>query len=230
MYRTSSSVVAVAVAVMVGGIQGASPGRVGVPAALQATAPLRHIELGRPTLPPFAYSVFCLRYESECRSRRSFRGGPIRLTEERWADLQDVNRAVNLAIVPVRNDLGLAGEEWVLNPDQGDCNDYAVSKRRNLLQRGWPARVLLLSEVVVNSGEHHLVLLVRTRSGDLVLDNLTAQIKPWSRVPYRWFRVQMPSHSRLWATVGEKGRDPQSAVEETALNLHGKMARAEPEP
>nr|WP_249804494.1 MULTISPECIES: transglutaminase-like cysteine peptidase [unclassified Bradyrhizobium] len=53
-----------------------------------------------------------------------------------------------------------------------------------MLQRGWPARALLFSEGVVISGEHHLVLLVRTQSGDLVLDNLTP--KPWSRVPYHW--------------------------------------------
>lgn len=228
MYRTFGSVIAVAVAAVVGGVQWASAGRVGVPAALPAA--FRHIEFGRPTLPPFAYAVFCLVYETECRSRRSFRGGPIRLTEERWADLQEVNRAVNLAIAPARNDLGLAGEEWTINPDRGDCNDYAVSKRHELLQRGWPARVLLLSEVVVSSGDHHLVLLVRTRSGDLVLDNLAPQIKPWSRVPYRWVRVQMPSQNRLWATIDEKGRDPSRRVKETTLNLDGNTPRAEPAP
>jgi predicted transglutaminase-like cysteine proteinase len=103
----------------------------------------------------------------------------------------------------VRNELGLAGEEWIINPDRGDCNDYAVSKRHELLRRGWPARALLLSEVVINSGEHHLVLLVRTRSGDVVLDNLTPQIKPWLQAPYRWVRVQSPSYNGLWATVGK---------------------------
>ncbi|MEA3133693.1 MAG: hypothetical protein QOG17_1539 [Gammaproteobacteria bacterium] len=197
--HTSCSVIAVTVAVMIGGIQGARAGRVAAPAVWQR-AP-QHIVLGRATLAPFAYTVFCLRHAAECRPRRSFRGGPVRLTEERWVDLQEINRAVNLAIVPVRNELGVAGEEWVINPDRGDCNDYAVSKRHELLQRGWPARVLLLSEVVLNSGEHHLVLLVRTRSGDLVLDNLTPQIKSWSRVPYRWVRLQLPGDSRLWATV-----------------------------
>jgi predicted transglutaminase-like cysteine proteinase len=149
--------------------------------------------------------MFCLRYEAECRSRRGFRRGPVRLTDERWADLLDVNRTVNLAIVPVPNDLGLAGEAWSINPDRGDCNDYAVSKRHELLRRGWPARALLLSEVIVSSGEHHLVLLVRTRSGDLVLDNLAPKIKLWSQVPYRWLRVQAPSSHQLWATIDGKG-------------------------
>jgi predicted transglutaminase-like cysteine proteinase len=149
--------------------------------------------------------MFCLRYEAECRPRRFFRGGPIRLTEKRRADLWQVNQTINVAIAPERNELGLAGEAWFINPPRGDCNDYAVSKRHELLQRGWPARVLLLGEVVVGSGEHHLVLLVRTRSGDVVLDNLTPQIKPWWRTPYRWVRVQSPGSNRLWAAVGREG-------------------------
>ena len=107
---------------------------------------------------------------------------------------------VNREIIPERNNLGLAGEQWLINPDRGDCNDYAVSKRHELLARGWPARALLLSEVVVNSGEHHLILVVRTKSGDLVLDNMTQVIKLWSRVPYRWVRMQSPD-SKLWATI-----------------------------
>ncbi|MCK1305944.1 transglutaminase-like cysteine peptidase [Bradyrhizobium sp. 45] len=203
MQRTSGPIVAAAVAVMIGGVQWARAALLTVPTVPPPA--LAHIELGRPTLPPITYTAFCLRYEAECRPRRSFRGGPIRLTEKRWADLRQINRAVNLAIAPVRNELGLAGEAWIINPARGDCNDYAVSKRHELLQRGWPARVLLLSEVVVSSGEHHLVLLVRTRSGDVVLDNLTPQIKPWSRTPYRWVRVQSPGRDGLWAAVGQEG-------------------------
>ncbi|RXG91480.1 transglutaminase-like cysteine peptidase [Bradyrhizobium vignae] len=192
-----------ALAVMIGGVQWASAALLILPGAPQPAS--AHIELGRPTLAPFSYTMFCLRYEAECRPRRSFRGGPIRLTEKRWADLREVNRTVNAAIAPERNELGLAGETWIINPVRGDCNDYAVSKRHELLQRGWSARVLLLGEVVVGSGEHHLVLLVRTRSGDVVLDNLTPQIKLWSSAPYRWVRVQNPADNRLWAAVGREG-------------------------
>ena len=47
--------------------------------------------------------------------------------------------------------------------------------------------------------------IVRTSSGDFVLDNLTPQVKPWSRTPYRWLRVQSPGRGGLWATVGREG-------------------------
>jgi len=185
--RRISTLAAIAAAVTIAGFQHADAGLLGMPMGLQSA--IQHIKFERPTLAPMAYTEFCLRYEDECRSRMTFRGGPVRLTEERMADLKEVNRAVN-------------GD---ISPDRGDCNDYAVTKRHELLDRGWPARALLLSEVVVSDGEHHLVLVVRTKSGDLVLDNLTSQIRPWSRVPYRWVRVQMPNNARLWATVAGRG-------------------------
>ena len=109
---------------------------------------------------------------------------------------------VNRSIRPERNLLGVAGEEWLIAPKAGDCNDYAVTKRSELLARGWPTRALLLSEVVTSWGEHHLVLVVRTSAGDLVLDNMTPQIRPWARAPYRWVRIQTPKNTNYWASLG----------------------------
>ena len=166
---------------------------------------IQHIEFETPTLPPMAYTVFCLRYLDECRAKPLFRAGAVRLTEERWADIKQVNQTVNRSIIPESKEPSLADETWLINPDRGDCNDYAVTKRHELLNRGWPSGALLLSEVVTNWGKHHLVLVVRTRSGDLVLDNLTPQIEPWTRAPYRWVRIQMPNRPRLWTTIAGRG-------------------------
>ncbi|TPQ30221.1 hypothetical protein C2U70_27145 [Bradyrhizobium guangdongense] len=183
-------------------LQPAVAGLLGMPMGLQSA--LQRIKLETSTLPPMAYTMFCIKYEADCRSRRVFRGGSVTLTAERWADLNEINQKVNQTIVPEPNELGLAGEKWLIGPERGDCNDYAVTKRHELLERGWPARSLLLSEVVVSSGEHHLVLVVRTKSGDLVLDNLTSQIRPWTRAPYRWVRIQSPVDTRLWATIASR--------------------------
>jgi predicted transglutaminase-like cysteine proteinase len=122
----------------------------------------------------------------------------------RWSELENINRTVNSSIHPVRNEDGLAGEKWLLGPVGGDCNDYAVTKRHQLITRGWPARTVLLSEVVTVSGEHHLVTIVRTNGGDLVLDNLTDRIMPWSRTSYRWVRIQMPKNPNYWASISER--------------------------
>jgi len=192
-------VAAVAAAAIMGAFQSASAGLLGMPIGLLSA--MQYIKFDTPTLAPMAHTMFCLRYEDECRARPLFRGGPVLLTDQRWADLREINRIVNRDIIPERNDVDLAAETWLIYPRHGDCNDYAVSKRHELLKRGWPARAMLLAVVETKPTEHHLVLVVRTKSGDLVLDNLTPQIRPWSRTPYRWVRIQTPGNPRYWAAV-----------------------------
>lgn len=193
----------IAAAAFVGAVvvnQSADASLLGMPRSLKGA--VEKIRFSTPTLPPMAYFQFCERYGGECKPQRMlFRGGPLKLTDERWADLRAVNESVNDRIVPQRNLLGLAGEEWLINPARGDCNDYAVSKRHLLLKRGWPARALLLSEVKMPSGEHHLVLVIRSDKGDMVLDNMTRVVKAWNKVPYKWVRMQSAANPNIWSTV-----------------------------
>jgi predicted transglutaminase-like cysteine proteinase len=165
---------------------------------------MQKIAFATPALPPFAYSRFCIQYPADCAaSHNHFRPRPIALTESRLAELREINRDVNRSIQFERNDGGIATERWVISPKTGDCNDYAVTKRHDLIARGWPTRALLLAEVVTNWGEHHLVLVVRTRAGDLVADSLNYEIKPWSKAPYQWVRIQTPAKPTFWATVAK---------------------------
>jgi len=158
-----------------------------------------------PSLAPMAFMRFCIRNQDDCKvSGLAFRPRPVSLTPARRAELVQVNREVNRAIMPQANVNGVMAEEWLISPSEGDCNDYAVTKRHQLIARGWPARTVLLSEVVTLSGEHHLDTVVRTNSGDLVLDNLTDQIKPWSRTRYRWLRIQTPKNPNYWASISER--------------------------
>jgi predicted transglutaminase-like cysteine proteinase len=162
----------------------------------------RFIRFDAASLAPMAFTQFCLKYAHECKQQRLvFRGGRLKLTDRRWAELEYVNRTVNSSIIPERNREGLAGEKWLLAPALGDCNDYAVTKRHQLIARGWPARAVLLSEVVTVSGEHHLVAVVRADGGDWVLDNLTERILPWSQRPYQWVRIQTPKNPNYWASI-----------------------------
>ncbi len=131
----------------------------------------------------------------------AFRPRPVELTKARMAELVKVNRDVNRAIRPQANTNGVLAEEWLVSPREGDCNDYAVTKRHELLARGWPSRSLLLAEVVVASGEHHLVLVVRTREDDLVLDNLNWNVRPVSQIGYQWVRAQQASNPKFWSTI-----------------------------
>ena len=202
--RKIAKILGVAVAVLGGAFQQtADAAFVGAPMGLRGA--IQYIKFDQPTLPPMAFTMFCLKYENECKPRRIvFRGGRVKLTSERAAQLRDVNQEVNASIRPEPNLEGLRGEKWLLHPASGDCNDYAVTKRHDLIAKGWPPRSVLLSEVVTTWGEHHLVVVVRTFSGDLVLDNLTGQILPWSKKSYRWVRIQTPKNPSYWASLGER--------------------------
>lgn len=155
-----------------------------------------------PVLPPFAHSLFCLKYPSECEVRHiAFRGRKVQMTLRRWLDLVEVNTDVNHSIIPEHQNEGPADEKWVIAPDRGDCNDYAVTKRHELLARGWPSRALLLAEVVTSWGEHHLVLVIHVEEGDFVADNLDPHIRSWRSANYQWVRIQSPGNPQYWATV-----------------------------
>ncbi len=162
----------------------------------------QRISFDRPSLAPMAFVRFCIKYPRDCEIRHmAFRPRPVVLSPTQKAELAKVNHAVNRAITSQVNGNGVMQEEWLISPREGDCNDYAVTKRHELLVRGWPSRSLLLTEVVIPSGEHHLVLLVRTRDGDLVLDNLNPNIRLVSQVHYQWVRAQQEQNPKFWSTI-----------------------------
>lgn len=163
---------------------------------------LKQIPIYRPTLAPVAFTRFCFSYKDDCRIHNpgnNFKTGMLSIP--RLNQLVEVNRDVNHAIAPKDDEGGVLSERWRIWPTAGPCYDYAITKRHELLARGWPSSVLLLAEVVVPWGEHHLVLVVRTEKGDLVLDNLTEHIKLWSDTYYQWVRIQSPSNPELWSEV-----------------------------
>lgn len=174
----------------------------GLPRALKFQ--LAQIGLDSPVLPPIGHSRFCLRYPDDCKVQGiDFRRRNIALTPERWEELNLVNRQVNRDIVPEVTAGNGATEDWLISPPAGDCKDYAITKRHELLARGWPSRALLLSEVVVPSGEHHLILVVRTKDVDLVLDNLNANVRPVAVMyrQYQWVRIETPQNPKFWTRV-----------------------------
>jgi predicted transglutaminase-like cysteine proteinase len=149
-----------------------------------------------------AHTRFCLKYPGDCRTNKIlFRGGLIALNAERRAELARINTEVNRSIKPERTNETVAEEKWLISPKAGDCNDYAVTKRHELLARGWPARALLLAEVITTWGEHHLVLVVRSREGDVVADSLNTHISNWTNTHYQWVRIQSPTNPMFWSTL-----------------------------
>jgi predicted transglutaminase-like cysteine proteinase len=132
----------------------------------------------------------------------------VEATPERLSELDDINRAVNRAIEPT-TDLEHYGvtEHWTLPVDRGDCEDYALLKRRLLIGRGWPTGSLLMTVVRDEKGEGHAVLTARTSIGDFVLDNKVEDVKLWSRTGYRFVMRQSYISPMAWVSL-----DPRDAL------------------
>ncbi|MEM6382827.1 MAG: transglutaminase-like cysteine peptidase [Pseudomonadota bacterium] len=185
---------------MMGAATTVSQARVVLPQAVPMPPASSEMRLGRNTLAPFAHVRFCQVNRSQCAVRGA--AERVELTADRWQQLRRVNASVNRSIRP-RHDrrAGAIGDHWAISPAYGDCEDYALTKRAHLLRMGWPSYALLIATADVRGFGHHAVLVVRTSSGDYVLDNLTGQIKPWRSTGYRWDKMQSPTNPRHWLQV-----------------------------
>jgi predicted transglutaminase-like cysteine proteinase len=115
-----------------------------------------------------------------------------------FAELQEVNLTVNQTI-RARDDRP-ADDTWELEPEEGDCEDYAITKRSRLIARGWPSSALTLAIVTAPTGPH-MVVLAGTDSGDYALDSLTDDIRPWSETGYTFVSRQSAKAPREWVSV-----------------------------
>lgn len=162
--------------------------------AAPAGAPMA---LGGPSLPPAGFIRFCLDHLQECDNRVKSTAA-VELTAERRRELDVVQAAVNAAIKPRIE----PANDWDYpNDGYGDCNRYALEKRRVLEARGWPPESLLLAVALTETGEGHLVLVVRTDAGDLVLDNREPGVVDWSSLPYRWVARQSTRDLTQWVRI-----------------------------
>ena len=101
----------------------------------------------------------------------------------------------------------------------GDCNDYAVTKRHEFLQSGLPSKALRLAVVKTATGIGHLVLVVATTKGDIVLDNLTEVIRPWQSTDYRWLKIQSSTDAKFWYQVKAFAVGPSVSQAERRVHL-----------
>ena len=156
------------------------------------------------TLPPYGWVRFCATFRQDCERGPTF-DARFEATSERLAELDRINRQVNKAIEPA-TDMELYGETelWTIPTTRGDCEDYALLKRRMLVAQGWPVGSLLMTVVRDEKGEGHAVLTARTAQGDFVLDNKVDEIKLWHKTPYAYIMRQSYIDPNVWVSLDPK--------------------------
>ena len=95
-------------------------------------------------------------------------------------------------------------ERWNYPDDgYGDCEDYALQKRKMLMQAGWPREALLMTVVRDQNGDGHAMLTVKTDKGEYILDNQRDEILLWSDTGYRFVKRQSQSDPNVWVSLGD---------------------------
>lgn len=151
-----------------------------------------------PIMAPLAFVAFCSKMPAECERRGSVLA-EVEITPPLRETLHAVNRSVNADIQPDESVSNVAGtQDWSISPARGDCNDYAVTKRHALISRGLPTSAVRLAAVVTADGQDHMIVVVKAKGGDLVLDNLIPDVVPLSRTGYLLVKEQSGPDPKVW--------------------------------
>lgn len=174
------------------------------PALAAGSTDLAHLHAGTGAKPPIGWIQFCGDNPGECAAPRTKPTPGVALTDARWNQLIDVNLGFNRSIEPVTDaDQFDVLERWTYaTTGKGDCEDYVLEKRRELMRRGWPLSALLITVVIDREGGGHAVLTVATDRGEFVLDNQTDKILPWSRSELTFIKRQSPADPNVWEDLG----------------------------
>jgi predicted transglutaminase-like cysteine proteinase len=150
---------------------------------------------------PVGHLEFCSTHPGECRANERIVPA-TELTDNNWQQLVSVNAYYNQNVRPVTDqDLYKVAEFWTFPNGFGDCEDFALAKRRDLINSGWDPSTLMIAVVKEANGNGHAVLLARTDRGDLVLDNQDGTIRLWNETPYKFIKRQSQAHSGQWVDM-----------------------------
>ena len=153
---------------------------------------------------PLGARGVCQRYAWACATSTQ---GSVTDPRAQLAVAARVNIAVNRSVREVTDERQYRRREhWALPTRQGgDCEDFALLKKRELIRAGVAPGQLLIATVLDRRRQAHAVLVLRTGAGDYVLDNLTNRIKPWNKTGYSFLRMQDPRAASGWKLVMRGG-------------------------
>ncbi|WP_255611833.1 transglutaminase-like cysteine peptidase [Ruegeria sp. SCSIO 43209] len=167
-------------------------------ASLQASE-LPWIKLDREVQAPSGAKSLCKDYSWACANTRT--SGLPEAQEKQI--VKAINLRVNRRIRAVSDQNQYGTKEYWTLPMQGsgDCEDFALQKKFELMQNGLDPTKLLIATVLDTNRSGHAVLVYRSSEGDLILDNVTNRIKSWKETRYLFLRIQDPNHPDRWVQV-----------------------------
>ena len=162
------------------------------------------VTVGDATSVPYGWVDFCGRRPAECNVNE-LPASEIQISPKILSDLNRINIQVNAFIEPVSNleHWGTILDHWDYPTDgKGDCKIYAIYKRKLLMDMGYPRQALLMTVVKDLQGNGHAILTVKSGKGELILDNLTDDIRAWDQIGYTFVKRQSQENPNIWLSLG----------------------------
>lgn len=120
--------------------------------------------------------------------------GRLIVTKENWKIITDVQKEATRSI-QWRSDKDVWGvlEKWDFPRDSGrymveDCDGISLWKMRELISKGIPEEVLLLTICRTETNEGHAVLCITTDRGDFILDNREVNVVGYDFLKSKGYR------------------------------------------
>ncbi|KFC67578.1 Transglutaminase family protein cysteine peptidase, BTLCP precursor [Bosea sp. LC85] len=151
---------------------------------------------------PYAWTDFCKRNPVECAVNTQ-EPEHVEMTPKLWKAIIALNNKTNREIEAITDqDHWGVVDRWDIPTDsKGDCEDYALLKRKRLAEAGVPRRAMLMTVVIDEENAGHAVLMIRTDRGDYVLDNKRNAILPWSQTGYVYVKRES-QYQTGWTSLG----------------------------
>ena len=176
--------------------------------------PVHAAPVGEVTRVPYGWADFCTRRVEECRVD-VLDPVDVVMTPKVEQVLAEVNAKVNAEIEPVSNleHWGTLLDHWDYPTDgKGDCKIYALWKRKQLIDRGFPRQALLMTIVRDLEGNGHTILTVKTDKGDFILDNMVGEVRLWDETGYKFVKRQSQTDPNVWVSIGPATMPVTTAV------------------
>jgi len=149
---------------------------------------------------PIGHYEYCQKYQDRCSLQS---GDPqVELSRVLWSKIVEVNDRINRDVKPL-TDMQIFGveERWEYPDQVGDCEDYALQKRRILSSMGIPLGALLLTVGRDADGGGHAVLTVVTDLGDFILDNVEQRVLRWQDAELTYLKRQSSRDPKHWESL-----------------------------
>ncbi len=152
---------------------------------------------------PEGAQAICNTYSWACARYDKLRA----TTGETLQRVSAVNTKINRSVRAIEDDRQYGVTEYWALPTQtgGDCEDFALLKKRELVSIGINPRRLLIATALDRQRNPHAVLVFRTDDGDFVLDNLTNQVRSWRDTGYMFLQMQDPDRPTRWVNIFASG-------------------------